>query len=140
MEKKKRSLADALYLPGVADIEAEFPRVTIGLKPAQFDADDGEGKKRNIVEALSMPEIADIEVEFPRSRELPRIIDLSDDTESAGDLVGGERLTPYDPADDLTSEEATAVFLDEAEKTGDPAYIARAHEVAERARAKNKAK
>lgn len=82
MEKKKRSLADALYLSGAADIEAEFPRVTIGLKPAQFDADDGEGKKRNIVEALSRPEVADIDVEFPRSRELPRIIDVFDDAEN----------------------------------------------------------
>ncbi|OZI49402.1 hypothetical protein CAL21_07380 [Bordetella genomosp. 4] len=34
-----------------------------------------------------MPGAADIEVEFPRSRELPRIIDLSDDAESDGELA-----------------------------------------------------
>ncbi|HBO1237258.1 TPA: hypothetical protein ACGJWA_002465 [Pseudomonas aeruginosa] len=55
MEKKKRSLADALYLPGVADIEAEFPRVTIGLKPAQFEADEDNNDR-----TLAEQRLADI--------------------------------------------------------------------------------
>jgi hypothetical protein len=98
MDKKKLSLADALYMPGVADIDVEFPRYDIVCKPAEFD--------------LGEEEISELD-----------------------DLAGGEWLMPYDPVDDLTSEEAIAVFLDEAEKTGDPAYIVRAHEVAERTRA-----
>lgn len=59
---------------------------------------------------------------------------------SNGPEVGVERLTPYDPAEALTDEQAIAWFIADAQETGDPAYIARAHEVAGRARAKNKAK
>ena len=33
---------------------------------------------------------------------------------------------PYDPAEDLTSKEAIAVFMADAFETGDPAYIAHA--------------
>ncbi|MCE4282559.1 hypothetical protein LYZ77_21485 [Xanthomonas hortorum pv. vitians] len=47
-------------------------------------------------------------------------------------LAGDERLTSHDLADVLTSVEEISVFLDEVEKTDDPAYIARANEVAER--------
>jgi probable addiction module antidote protein len=37
-----------------------------------------------------------------------------------------EKLTPYDPAEDLTSDEAIATFMAEAFKTEDSAYIAHA--------------
>ena len=49
--------------------------------------------------------------------------------------VGHEVLTPYDPAEFLTSAEAVAAFLADAEATADPAYIQHACEVAARARA-----
>ena len=49
--------------------------------------------------------------------------------------VGREVLTPSDPADCLTSAEAVAAFLADAEATADPAYIQHACEVAARARA-----
>lgn len=47
--------------------------------------------------------------------------------------VGREVLTPFDPAEELTSTEAVAEFLAAAEATGDPAYIEHAREVAARA-------
>lgn len=34
--KQRRNIADALALPGAADIEFEPPRVTIELQPADF--------------------------------------------------------------------------------------------------------
>jgi probable addiction module antidote protein len=43
-----------------------------------------------------------------------------------------ERLTNYDPAEDLNSDRAVAVFIAEALKTGDSAYIAHALGVVER--------
>ena len=49
--------------------------------------------------------------------------------------VGRELLTPYDPAEALTTAEAVAAFLANAEATADPAYIEHAREVAARARA-----
>lgn len=49
--------------------------------------------------------------------------------------AGREMLTPFDPAEWLTSTEAVAAFLAEAEATADPAYIEHAREVAARARA-----
>jgi probable addiction module antidote protein len=45
-----------------------------------------------------------------------------------------DKLTSYDPADDLNSEKAVAVFIAEAFKTGDPAYIAHALGVVARSR------
>lgn len=45
-----------------------------------------------------------------------------------------EKLTNYDPAADLISEKAVAVFIAEAFKTGDPAYIAHALGVIARSR------
>lgn len=48
--------------------------------------------------------------------------------------VGREVLTPFDPAEALTTAEAVAAFLADAEATGDPAYIEHAHQVAARAR------
>jgi hypothetical protein len=33
----KRNIADALAMPGVADIEFEPPRMSLDLKPADFD-------------------------------------------------------------------------------------------------------
>jgi len=45
-----------------------------------------------------------------------------------------KRLTNYDPAEDLGSKKAVAIFLAEAFKTNDPAYIAHALGVAARAR------
>ena len=44
------------------------------------------------------------------------------------------QLYDYDPAEALDSAEAIAVFLADALETGDPAHIARAEAVAERAR------
>lgn len=46
----------------------------------------------------------------------------------------GERLTTFDPAEDLGTDEAIAVFMDEAFKTGDVAYIAHALGVVARAK------
>ncbi len=46
----------------------------------------------------------------------------------------GEKLTSYDPAEDLQSDEALAVFMEEAFKTGDVAYIAHALGVVARAK------
>jgi len=45
-----------------------------------------------------------------------------------------ERLTPFDPAEGLTSDEALTVFLEAAFQTGDAGYIAHALGVAARAR------
>jgi probable addiction module antidote protein len=43
------------------------------------------------------------------------------------------KLTNYDPAEDLTSKEAIAIYLAEALKTNDAAYVAHALGVAARA-------
>ncbi len=40
--------------------------------------------------------------------------------------MGRLKTYPYDPAEDLTSKEAIAVFIADAFETGDPAYIAHA--------------
>jgi probable addiction module antidote protein len=45
-----------------------------------------------------------------------------------------KKLTAYDPAEDLDSEEAVAIFVAEAFKTGDAAYIAHALGVVARAK------
>ncbi len=45
-----------------------------------------------------------------------------------------EKLTTFDPAEDLSSDEAIAVFMEEAFKTEDAGYIAHALEVVERAK------
>lgn len=45
-----------------------------------------------------------------------------------------KKLTTYDPAEDLKSKEAIAIFMAEAFQTGDPAYIAHALGVVARAR------
>lgn len=45
-----------------------------------------------------------------------------------------EKLTPFDPAEGLDSEEAIAVFLEEAFKTEDAGYIAHALGVVARAK------
>ena len=46
----------------------------------------------------------------------------------------GEKLTTYDPAEDLQSDEAIAVFMEEAFKTEDADYIAHALGVVARAK------
>ena len=46
----------------------------------------------------------------------------------------GEKLTTYDPAEDLESDRAIAVFMEEAFKTEDVAYIAHALGVVARAK------
>lgn len=46
-----------------------------------------------------------------------------------------DKLTTYDPADDLRTDEAIAVFVEEAVKTEDEAYIAHARDVIARAQA-----
>ena len=45
-----------------------------------------------------------------------------------------EKLTTYDPAEDLTSDEAIAIFMVEAFQTNDAGYIAHALGVAARAK------
>ena len=45
-----------------------------------------------------------------------------------------EKLTTYDPAEDLTSDEATAFFMAEAFQTNDAAYIAHALGIVARAK------
>lgn len=45
-----------------------------------------------------------------------------------------EKLTPYDPAEDLSSDEAMAVFMAEAFQTNDASYIAHALGVVARAK------
>lgn len=45
-----------------------------------------------------------------------------------------EKLTTYDPAEDLTSDEAVADFMAEAFETGDAGYIAHALGVVARAK------
>lgn len=45
-----------------------------------------------------------------------------------------ETLTPYDPAEDLGSDEAMAIFMGEAFETGDAGYIAHALGVVARAK------
>jgi probable addiction module antidote protein len=45
-----------------------------------------------------------------------------------------KKLTNYDPAEDLGSKEAIAVFMAEAFETNDPAYIAHALGVVARAK------
>ncbi|WP_395818716.1 addiction module antidote protein [Devosia sp.] len=45
-----------------------------------------------------------------------------------------EKLTTYDPAEDLGSDEAVAVFMEEAFKTQDASYIAHALGVVARAK------
>ena len=45
-----------------------------------------------------------------------------------------EKLTTYDPADDLASDESIAVFMEEAFKTEDASYIAHALGVVARAK------
>ncbi|WP_457298507.1 addiction module antidote protein [Phyllobacterium sp. P5_D12] len=49
-----------------------------------------------------------------------------------------EKLIPYDPAEDLTTDEAVEVFLTDAFETGDAAYIARALGVVARAKGMTK--
>jgi probable addiction module antidote protein len=46
----------------------------------------------------------------------------------------GEKLTTYDPVEDLQSEEAIAVFMEEAFKTEDSGYIAHAMGIVARAK------
>lgn len=36
LARQRRNIADALAMPGAADIECEAPRATIGIKPADF--------------------------------------------------------------------------------------------------------
>jgi probable addiction module antidote protein len=45
-----------------------------------------------------------------------------------------EKLTPYDPAEDLVSDEAIAIFMAEALQTNDVGYIAHALGVVARAK------
>jgi probable addiction module antidote protein len=46
----------------------------------------------------------------------------------------GEKLTTYDPAEDLVTDEAMAVFVEEAFKTEDAGYIAHALGIVARAK------
>jgi probable addiction module antidote protein len=46
----------------------------------------------------------------------------------------GEKLTPFDPAEGLTSDDAVAAFMEEAFKSEDAGYIAHALGVVARAK------
>ncbi len=46
----------------------------------------------------------------------------------------GENLTPFDPAEALTSDEAIATFMAEALASGDADYIAHALDIVARAK------
>lgn len=48
----------------------------------------------------------------------------------------GEKCLSYDPVEDLSTDAAAAVFMEEALKTGDETYIAHARGVVERAKGK----
>jgi len=50
------------------------------------------------------------------------------------DTVTVEGFTPYDPADDLISDEGIAYFMEGAFETGDPEFIAHALSTAARAK------
>lgn len=67
-----------------------------------------------------------------RQADIARAIELARRVE-----VGQEPLTPFDPAELLTTADAVAAFLADAEATADPAYVAHAQEVAARARARH---
>ena len=54
--------------------------------------------------------------------------------------AGLESLLPFDPAEHLTTTEAVAAFLADAEATADPAYIEHAQVLAARARAMHRIK
>jgi probable addiction module antidote protein len=45
-----------------------------------------------------------------------------------------DKIMPYDPAEDLQSEEAIAAFMEEAFKTGDAGFIAHALGIVARAK------
>src|SRR5690606_31808687 len=62
-----------------------------------------------------------------RQADIARAIELARRVE-----VGQEPLTPFDPAELLTTADAVAAFLADAEATADPAYVAHAQEVAAR--------
>ena len=49
-----------------------------------------------------------------------------------------EKLTPFDPADGLTSDEAIAAFMEEAFRTAEAGYIAHALGVVARAKGMTK--
>jgi probable addiction module antidote protein len=49
-------------------------------------------------------------------------------------MMAKKKLTPYDPAEDLGSDEAVAVFMAEAFETNDAAYISHALGVVARAK------
>lgn len=73
-----------------------------------------------------------------RAGRMPRVgsvAELLAELKADDDKPGGEMLTPFDPAECLTSAEAITFFLEEAEATGDPSFIAHARETAARARA-----
>jgi len=64
-----------------------------------------------------------------------RLADIAQEIDLARRVDAGlEPLTPFDPAEDLTTAEAVATFLADAEATSDSAYIEHAHQVAARAR------
>ncbi len=63
------------------------------------------------------------------------VADLLAELNVDDDKPRDEMLTPFDPAEALTTAEAISAFLAEAEITADPAYIERARAVTVRAKA-----
>ncbi len=55
MEEKKRNLVEALSMPGLADIDVEFPRSRELPKAANFDADEDNNDR-----ALAEQRLAEI--------------------------------------------------------------------------------
>lgn len=81
---------------------------TVAELMADLNADDENDRQANIAQAI----------------ELARRVD-----------AGLEPLMPFDPAQHLTTAEAVAALLANAEATGDVTYIEHAHQIAARARA-----
>ena len=64
----------------------------------------------------------------------PRTLKMRPDWQHFGVMSMAEKLAPYDPAEDLASEQAMATFMAEAFETSDAAYIAHALGVVARAK------
>jgi len=60
--------------------------------------------------------------------------DVLETAEAEEDEIVSKEIFPYDPADDLISDEGIAYFIEGAFETGDPEFIAHALGVAARAK------
>lgn len=98
------------------------------------------GRFATVAELLADLNAADDDTTPPTMAELLAASDYSqpqppEERERVDAPAVGRELTPFDPAEALTSAEAISAFLAEAEGTADPAYIEHAQAVAARAKA-----